>query len=217
MLKKEITAEKLKKSGIVVVIRSDNAQKAIKTAEACIRGGIRCIEITFTVPRPHRVIEDIVEEFSGEDVVIGAGTVLDSESARVAMLSGADFIVSPTADEGMIRMCNRYGILSVSGAQTPADIQRACECGAGMIKLFPATALPVSTISCMHGPFPNTDFMVTGTMDEKGVYEWLKNGAAAVGIGSSITKPAENNDFDEIARRAGKYSEIAAQAVRIQK
>lgn len=208
MIEFEMAKKILKKNKLVVVIRSDSFDETVRIAENCISVGVKAVEITFTAPRPHRIIELLSEKYEETGVVIGAGTVLDSETARIAMLSGADFIVSPAVDKEMIKMCNRYGVLSIPGVFTPADIKLAKEYGAPMVKLFPASNINPKMISILNGPFPNTDFMVTGTMDEKLAKEWIDNGALTVGVGGAICGSAKTGDFETVKKKAKSFIDV---------
>ena len=127
----------IKEQGVVVVIRGKNVEQAIRTVDACYKGGIKIIEITFTVPNADKIISSLSEKYAGSDIVIGAGSVLDPETARIAMLAGAKFIVSPSLNVETIKICNRYGVPVMSGVMTPSEAQTAMEYGVDILKLFP--------------------------------------------------------------------------------
>lgn len=191
---------KLEDGGIVAVIRASSGEKAKEIAIACMNGGITSIELTFTIPGAQEVIELLTKEF-GDDLVIGAGTVLDSETARIAMLSGAKYIVSPCFNIDTAKLCNRYQIPYIPGCMTPNEIINALESGADIIKVFPGSAFGPNFISAIKGPLPQALLMPTGGVNLDNVGEWIKNGCFAVGVGSNLTKGTS----DEITEKANKY------------
>lgn len=198
MLERISTLKRITDIGVIAVIRSDSKEKAIKTAEACINGGISSLEITFTVPKAHLVLESIKERFNKEEVVIGAGTVLDSETARIAILYGAQYIVSPNFNINVARLCNRYQIPYMAGCMTITEIIEALEAGVDIIKLFPGSNFSPSIVKDIKSPIPQVAIMPTGGVTLDNVEQWIKNGCVAVGIGSVINKPAECDDYNKI-------------------
>ncbi len=190
--------------GIVAVVRAENTEKAVRISKACIEGGIDSIEITFTVPGAHKVIEDLTKQF-GDELLVGAGTVLDSETARIAILSGAKYIVSPTFDLDTAKLCNRYQVPYMPGCMTLTEIITAMEAGADIIKVFPGSAFGPSIIKAVKGPLPQANLMPTGGVSLDNVSEWIKNGCIAVGAGSSLTKGAKTGDYDKITETAKEF------------
>ncbi len=188
-LTQRITDEKL-----VAVIRSNDAEKALEICDKCINAGIKLIEVTFTVPNADYIIKELKRRNADNGVVVGAGTVLDTETARCAILAGADFIVSPIINEDVIKMCNRYGVASVPGAFTPNEVYRALELGADIIKIFPGSSCKPSYLKDLHGPFPSALFMVTGNVTADNASEWISCGACAVGVGGIITNSAVKDE-----------------------
>lgn len=184
--------KRIESVGVVAVVRAENAEKAIEISKACMAGGIDAIEVTFTVPGAHRVIETLNETF-GDELIVGAGTVLDSETARIAILSGAKYIVSPAFDLETAKLCNRYQVPYMPGCMTMTEILRAMEAGADIIKVFPGSAFGPSFIKAIKGPLPQTVLMPTGGVNLDNVSEWIQNGCVAVGVGGGLTKgtPAE--------------------------
>ncbi len=178
---------------LVAVIRSDSPQKALEICDRCIKEGIKLIEITFTVPDAEYIIKELKKKNADNGVVVGAGTVLDTETARCAILAGADFIVSPIINGEVIKMCNRYGVASVPGAFTPNEVYHALELGADIIKIFPGSNCKPSYLKDLHGPFPSALFMVTGNVTPENASEWIRCGAGAVGVGSILTSSALND------------------------
>ncbi len=206
-MKKYDVYQTIKKQGVVVVIRGNDLQEAIKTVEACYRGGIKVIEVTFTVPRADELINILVEKYAGSDMLVGAGTVLDPETARIAMLAGAQFIVSPSLNVDTIKMCNRYGVPVMSGVMTPTEAQTAMEYGVDILKLFPGDIAKPAGLKALKGPFPNANIMPTGGVSQDNVEEWFKVGAYAVGAGSFLTKDAKTGDFDKVEKTCRAFVE----------
>lgn len=197
----------IKEQGVVVVIRGNDLQEAIKTVEACYKGGIKIIEVTFTVPRADELIKTLVEKYAGSDMLVGAGTVLDPETARVAMLAGAKFIVSPSLNVETIKICNRYGVPVMSGVMTPTEAQTAMEYGVDILKLFPGDIAKPAGLKALKGPFPHANIMPTGGVSQDNVEEWFKAGAYAVGAGSFLTKDAKTGDFDKVEKTCKAFVE----------
>ena len=204
-MRKQKIALSMKNEGIIAVIRTEDSDKAMKLTEACLKGGISSIEITTTVPRAHRVIEKLSEEFRDSGAIIGAGTVLDTETARIAIMSGAEYIVSPCFSEDVVRMCNRYGILSCPGVSSARDIEAALTAGADFLKLFPGNVYGPQFVRDMRGPFPNAEFIVTGKCSYDNMGEWIKAGASAVGLGAAILAPADSGDYKGVTENAKKF------------
>lgn len=173
--------------GVVAVVRAENSEKAKTIATACMEGGIDSIEITFTVPGANEVIKDLTKEF-GDKLLVGAGTVLDSETARIAILAGAKYIVSPGFDLETAKLCNRYQIPYMPGCMTITEMLTAMEAGADVIKVFPGSAFGPSFIKAVKGPLPQAVLMPTGGVSIDNVDQWIKNGCIAVGVGGNLTK-----------------------------
>ncbi|MDE7348538.1 MAG: bifunctional 2-keto-4-hydroxyglutarate aldolase/2-keto-3-deoxy-6-phosphogluconate aldolase [Clostridia bacterium] len=206
-MKKYDVYQTIKQQGVVVVIRGNDLQEAIKTVEACYKGGIKVIEVTFTVPRADELIKTLVDKYAGSDMLVGAGTVLDPETARIAMLAGAQFIVSPSLNVDTIKLCNRYGVPVMSGVMTPTEAQTAMEYGVDILKLFPGDIAKPAGLKALKGPFPNANIMPTGGVSQDNVEEWFKVGAYAVGAGSFLTKDAKTGDFDKVEKTCRAFVE----------
>ena len=187
MRTKEEVLLSIKQDGMVAVVRGETSEKAMEIVEKCIEGGIRAIELTFTVPYAHRVIEDISRKY-GEQIILGAGTVLDSETARIAILSGAEFIVSPHFNPEVTKVCNRYRKASMAGILTITEAVSAMEAGVDVLKLFPGDLFGPAFIKDIRGPLPYVQIMPTGGVSAENAGEWIKAGAIAVGAGSSLMK-----------------------------
>lgn len=187
MIKKIKTLTNLINEAFVLVLRTNTKDEGIETAKAAIKGGCNIIEVTFTIPNADKVIEELIKDKS-EDVVIGAGTVLDSETARIAILAGAEFIVSPSFDKETATLCNRYGIPYIPGCFTPREIKEARECGSDVIKLFPGSAFKPSIVKDLKAPIKGIAVMASGGVSFENMDEWFNNSCDIVSIGSAIIK-----------------------------
>lgn len=194
-------------TGIICVIRAKQSDEAIKIANAVVAGGVTGVEITYSVPRADSVIERLVDQYDSSDVVVGAGTVLDATSARLAIIAGANFIVSPTFDREVALMCNLYQIPYIPGAYTITEAQEALKYGAEMIKLFPGELAGTATIKAYHGPFPYLNVMPTGGVTLANMVTWFEAGASVVGIGTGITGPASQGDLKAVMHNAQQFIE----------
>lgn len=192
-------------SGLVAVVRADSSEQASHIAEACANAGVGAVEITFTVPGAAAVIADLTKHFKPDQILIGAGTVLDSETARIAILSGAQFIVSPALNRDAARLCNRYQVPYMPGAGTIGEIIDAMECGADIVKVFPGDTLGPAFVKSVRGPLPQASLMPTGGVDINNVGEWMKAGCVAVGVGGNLTASAKTGDFKTITKLAKQF------------
>ncbi len=204
---KQTVIQKIKDAGIVAVVRAENGESAKKISDACLEGGVPAIELTFTVPGAHRVIEELAAEYKNGEMILGAGTVLDAETARIAILSGAQYIVSPCYDEATVRLCNRYAIPCMPGVMTIKDVVAALEMGVDIIKLFPGDAFGPGMVKAIKGPIPQANIMPTGGVDVNNVAQWIKAGVVAVGAGSSLTKGAKTGDYKAITETGKQFVE----------
>ncbi|NEU30831.1 bifunctional 4-hydroxy-2-oxoglutarate aldolase/2-dehydro-3-deoxy-phosphogluconate aldolase [bacterium LRH843] len=177
--------QQVKENGIVAVIRGAKPENILDIAKALSAGGVKTLEITVETPKVLTLIEQVASEL-GDDVIVGAGTVLDSETARAAIMSGAKFIFSPTVDPETIKLTKRYGVLSIPGALTPTEILKAYENGGDIIKVFPANAFGPRYLKDVHGPLPHIPLMPTGGIDLDNVGEYIRHGAVAAGVGSTL-------------------------------
>ena len=209
---KEKVITRIEDRGIVAVVRAKNGDEAKRIAEACLKGGVEATEITFTVPGAHRVIEELAAEYAAGEMLIGAGTVLDPETARIAILSGAQYIVSPSLNVDTVRLCNRYRVASMPGAMTIKEVIEAMESGADIIKVFPGELYGPKVIKAIHGPLPQAKIMPTGGVSVDNAGEWIRAGAVALGAGSSLVAGAKTGDFEAITRCAREFVEAVARA-----
>jgi len=199
------TLSQIVDSGLVAVIRAEGSEQASRIADACAEGGVGAIEITYTVPGATAVIAELARRDAGRSILIGAGTVLDPETARAAILAGAQFIVSPSLNPETARLCNRYQIPYMPGAGTVKEVIECLECGADIIKAFPGETLGPSFIRAVKGPLPHANLMPTGGVSLENVTEWIRAGAVAVGIGGSLTASATAGDYKRITDLAREY------------
>ena len=192
--------------GIVAIIRAPSGDQLVQVAEALHAGGIDVIEITFTVPRAVEVLAEVSRKL-GHKLLLGAGTVLDSETARAAMLAGAEFIVTPAVRPTVIEMCNRYDKVVMSGAFTPTEVLHAWECGSDVVKVFPAEIGGTTHLKALAGPFPQIRLLPTGGVNLNTLGDFVKAGACAVGLGSSLVTKEHlaNKDFAGIQKLAAAY------------
>ena len=204
---KQKVISKIREVGVVAVVRAESAEQAIKITDACIKGGIPAIELTFTVPGANRVIEELAKHYKEDEIILGAGTVLDPETARIAILAGAQYIVSPYYDEETIRLCNRYAVPCMPGCMTIHDVVKSLEMGCDIIKLFPGDVFGPQMVKDIKGPIPQAKIMPTGGVSADNVDEWINAGVVAVGAGSSLTKGAKTGDYEAITAEAKKFVE----------
>jgi 2-dehydro-3-deoxyphosphogluconate aldolase/(4S)-4-hydroxy-2-oxoglutarate aldolase len=212
MSKKWEVINRIAKAGLVVVVRADDPSKAKKIADACLKGGAAAIEITYTVPGASKVIEELSNTYKDGEIIVGAGTVLDPETARIAILAGAKYVVSPHLNEEVIRLCNRYQVPCMPGIMTVEGAVRAMELGADILKVFPGEAFGPRIIKSIKGPLPQANLMPTGGVNVENVGEWIKAGAVAVGAGSSLTAGAKTEDYDSITTLAKQFIERIREA-----
>src|SRR5215470_7908100 len=199
------TLSKITKTGLVGVVRASSVEDAERIAAACIEGGVTAIEITFTVPRAHEVIAGLASRVSKERLLIGAGTVLDEETARIAILSGAEFVVSPALNAGTARLCRRYQIPYMPGAGTAAEVLQALEEGADIIKVFPGEVLGPAFVKAILGPLPHAPLMPTGGVTVDNAADWIRAGCVALGAGSNLTAAAKTGDYGRITETARQF------------
>ncbi len=202
MLKKIRVLNRIINTGIVAVVRGNSAEEALKTVDALLEGGIDIIEITMTVPGALNVMETLIGAFNNNEILLGAGTVLDSETARAASLTGAEFIVSPGLSSDVVKLCNRYQILNMAGCMTVTEMIAALEAGTDIIKLFPGNVFGPEAVKSFKGPLPQAEFIPTGGVDIDNVSRWLECGSLAVGVGGELTKGARDGNYKLVEKTA---------------
>jgi 2-dehydro-3-deoxyphosphogluconate aldolase/(4S)-4-hydroxy-2-oxoglutarate aldolase len=211
-LKRLETIKKIVESGVVAVIRAESKEQGLKITEAVKNGGIKALEVTMTVPGAVDIIKELAEAYKGEDVIIGAGTVLDPETARLCILAGAEYIVSPSLNPETVKLCNRYRVPVMPGIMTVKEAVEALELGVEVCKVFPGNAFGPSIIGAFKGPIPQGNFMPTGGVNLENVKDWIKSGAVAVGTGSDLTKGAKTGDYALVTETAKKFVEAVKAA-----
>jgi 2-dehydro-3-deoxyphosphogluconate aldolase/(4S)-4-hydroxy-2-oxoglutarate aldolase len=202
---------KITESGLVCVIRAESPEQAEQVAEACALGGVAAVEITFTVPGASGVIAHLGKKFA-EKISVGAGTVLDPETARIAILAGAEFVVSPSLNPETARLCNRYQIPYMPGVGSVRDVVEAMECGADIVKVFPGEILGPAFVKAVKGPLPQASLMPTGGVSLENVGDWIHAGSVAVGVGGNLTAGAKAGDFASITKLARQFVEKIKEA-----
>lgn len=198
--------ERVLASGLVAIIRASSSEQLVNVAKALHEGGVDVLEVTFTVPNAIEVLSAVKKEL-GNKILLGAGTVLDSETARAAILAGAEFIVSPTVNLDVIRLCTRYDKLCMPGAFTPTEILAAWEAGADVVKVFPSDVLGPGYLKAIKGPLPQIRLMPTGGVNLKTLRDFVSAGACAVGLGSSLVEKeaVDKGDMNRIRTLAAEY------------
>jgi len=196
---------KIVASGLVAVIRADSHDQGERIATACAEGGVGALEITYTVPGCTQVIEHLAKKFSNH-ILVGAGTVLDSETARIAILAGAQFVVSPSLNRETARLCNRYQIPYMPGAATVGEVIEAMECGADIVKVFPGELLGPAFVKAVKGPLPQASLMPTGGVTLDNAADWIRAGSVAVGAGSNLTSGAKTGNYAAITQLAREFT-----------
>ena len=195
------TLQKIVGPGLVAVIRASSAEQAARIADACVEGGIQALEVTYTVPNATAAIAELAKRYASAQVAVGAGTVLDPETARAAILAGAQFVVSPSSDAATARLCRRYQVPYLPGAGTATEIIRALEDGADIVKVFPGEVLGPAFVKAVRGPLPHAPLMPTGGVSVETAEQWIRAGCVALGVGGELTKGAAD-DFKAISERA---------------
>lgn len=206
---RETTLRRILDGGIVAVVRSESGEQLVKVVQALAEGGVTAAEITFTVPNAIEVIGRVRREL-GDRVVLGAGTVLDPETARAALLAGAEYLVAPTLNFEVIRLARRYDKVVMPGAFTPTEILAAWEAGADVVKVFPADVGGPAYLKAIRGPLPQVRLMPTGGVDLHTAENFLKAGACCLGVGGALveSKTVASGDFGRIRELAAQYAAI---------
>ena len=195
--------------GIVAIIRAPSSEQLVDVAWALAEGGIDVIEVTFTVPGVLDILASVRKEL-GDRILLGAGSVLDPETARAALLAGAEFIVAPTVNLDVIALCKRYGKLVMPGAFTPTEIVTAWQAGADIVKVFPADIGGPAYLKALHGPLPQVRLLPTGGVNLETLGDFMKAGACAVGLGSALVEAqaVREGNMARIRDLAGRYVEL---------
>ncbi|SEC51945.1 bifunctional 2-keto-4-hydroxyglutarate aldolase/2-keto-3-deoxy-6-phosphogluconate aldolase [Paenibacillus sp. GP183] len=213
-MKKIKLIQQISNEGVVAVLRGETPEEVVAMAEQAIAGGIKVIEVTMTVPFALRAIEELAKRYSStaqdaaKYAIIGVGTALDPETARAAILSGAEFVVGPSLNPATVALCNRYRVPVMPGCMTIQEIQTALELGVDIVKLFPGNLYSPAMIKAIKGPLPQANIMPTGGVSLSNLAEWIQAGVVAVGIGSDLTsEAARTGDYSLVAKKAAQYIE----------
>jgi len=212
-MNKEQQLQQVLDCGIVAVVRSQDSSKLVEACRALADGGVTVAEITMTVPDALDVLRAVRKEL-GDQVLLGAGTILDPETARMALLAGAEYLVTPTLNLDVIRLCQRYGKLVMPGAFTPTEILTAWEAGADIVKVFPAEVVGPAFFKAVRGPLPQVRLMPTGGVDLTTAADFLNAGACCLGVGGQLVEPKAiaAGDFGRIRDLARQYVELVRDA-----
>lgn len=205
-MNREEKLELIRSTGVIAIMRANSSDQLITGADAIKAGGVRVIEVTMTTPGALGVIEEASARY-GDSVLFGAGSVLDAETARAAILAGAGFIVAPTLQIAVIELCNRYSVPAMPGIFTPTEALTAWEAGAAMVKLFPASIGGPDLIKAIKAPLPQLEIVPVGGVDLTTATDFIRAGAAALGVGSSLVsqKLLDTGDMGELTRRAEAF------------
>lgn len=206
MSKKAETVLQMQKNFLFAVVRGDSEEAGYEISKAAYEGGVKNIEVTFSTPGAERVMARLAEEFKGTDMVIGAGTVLDAITARISILNGAEFIVSPTWVPEIATICNLYTIPYLPGCGSVTEVQRALEAGCEIVKVFPGGVLGSSFVKDVHGPLPQVELMPSGGVNLENMADWMEKGAWSVGVGSALTKRYKTDGAQSVKEEANKFA-----------
>jgi Entner-Doudoroff aldolase len=202
---------RLQNCGVIAVVRGDSAEEAVKSADALVAGGLTGLELTYTVPNITVAITKLKEKYvDNKDVVVGAGTVLDAVTARIAILAGAEYIVSPCFDAETAELCNLYQIPYLPGCMTITEIKTAMAAGCDIVKVFPGSAYGPSFIKAVKTPLPHANIMPTGGVSLENMDQWLDAGCVTVGVGGNLLAPAATGEFAKITELAKEYMDKLA-------
>ncbi len=213
-MKSSEVVRKIIEIGVVPVVRANSPEEALEAVDAIKAGGVPILEITMTVPGAVKVIEKVADKF-GSDVVVGAGTVLDSETARACILAGATFVVSPALNLGTIELCKRYSVPICPGALTPTEVVTAWQAGADFVKVFPCSAMGGSSyIKGLKAPLPQVELIPTGGVNLNTAADFIKAGSSALGIGADLVdlKAIRAGEAHIVTERAQQFAQIVRDA-----
>ncbi len=209
MLQKFEVLNEIHKGYLVAVIRGKNKEDAVEISKQAYQGGIRSLEVTFSTPGAEEAIAELVR-IGDANMIVGAGTVLDGETARIAIMKGARYIVSPHFSPEIATVCNRYAIPYLPGCGSVTEIMHALESGVDVVKLFPGSLMGPGFIKDVKGPIPHVEIMPSGGVSIDNIDKWVNNGAFAVGIGSALTKGVSNGDYSSVAQVAKTFADKLA-------
>jgi 2-dehydro-3-deoxyphosphogluconate aldolase/(4S)-4-hydroxy-2-oxoglutarate aldolase len=211
-MNKEDVLTRIRSTGVVAVVRAETGDEAARIADACLAGGLQAIEVTFTVQGALGVMRDLRRRYRDDEILLGAGTVLDPETARAALLEGANYIVAPSLNLETVRLCHRYRVACMPGAMTVREVIDVMESGADVVKVFPGESLGPTFIKAVRGPLPQACLMPTGGVSLDNVGDWIRAGAIAVGVGGQLTAPAKTGNFEAVTRDAKRFIDAVREA-----
>lgn len=214
MLPKFETLQEMHEGYAVAVIRGKNKQDAVEISKAAFQGGIRSLEVTFSTPGAEEAIAEL-SALGEKGMIVGAGTVLDEETARIAIMKGARYIVSPHFDPKIAVMCNRYCVPYLPGCGSVTEIMEALTYGVDVVKLFPGSLMGPGFIKDVKGPIPHVALMPSGGVSVDNVDKWINNGAFAVGIGSALTKGVVDGDYSSVTKTAREFMDKIASVKKV--
>ncbi|HEX3048223.1 MAG TPA: bifunctional 2-keto-4-hydroxyglutarate aldolase/2-keto-3-deoxy-6-phosphogluconate aldolase [Bacillota bacterium] len=208
---KETVLSRIKQERLVAIVRTDNPLEAFRIIEAILAGGLTVIEVSFTTPDTPALLAELSKKYSSAELLLGAGTVLDPETARTAILSGAQYIITPYLNVETVKLCLSYQIPCIPGAMTVKEVMDCLEAGADMVKIFPAELFGPKIIKAIRVPLPQAPLMPTGGVTPDNLEEWFQAGALAVGVGGTITSAAKTGDYRAVTDMARKFKQKIAQ------
>jgi 2-dehydro-3-deoxyphosphogluconate aldolase/(4S)-4-hydroxy-2-oxoglutarate aldolase len=214
-MNKQEVLEKIKKLGVLAVIRGPSVELTLKMVEALVAGGVKGIEITHSTPNAEQVVKTLAGKY-GDEIVLGIGTLTEPAQAQTAIAAGAQFLVSPICEINLVHAMVDSGLVAMAGALTPTEVFQAYRLGVDVVKVFPGSLGGPAYIKALKGPFPHIPMMPTGGVSTKNVAEWFAAGVVAVGAGSELCSPqmAKEGKFDEITQRAAEFVQIVQTARR---
>jgi len=212
-MNKQSTIDRMLRTGVIAIIRTDDATQLLQVCDALLAGGVDAIEVTMTTPDALSVIREATKKL-GKKICMGVGTVLDETTARMAMLAGAEYVVTPVMRPEVIATCRRYRVPIACGAMTPTEALAAHEAGADFVKIFPADNLGPSYIKNLKGPLPQIEIIPTGGIGVENCGDYIRAGCAAVGVGGTLVSKdlLQKSDWSELTRRAKAMVSAAATA-----
>ena len=202
---KELVIAKIKKAGLVAIVRSEERMQVPKIVAACLAGGVTVIELSFTMPGTLELLQELSAGYQSGEILLGAGTILDPETARAAILAGAQYIITPYLNPETVRLCNRYQVACIPGAMTIKEVAECLEAGAELVKIFPAELFGPPIIKAIKGPLPQAELIPTGGVSVNNLGEWFQAGAVAVGVGSGLIAAAKQGDYEAVTGMARQF------------